>query len=651
MDDDQSSECAAILPSSGGWSGSLGPLPPLLKLATRDLYLRNPFCRLGLPVTATAREVGRRVEALKLELEFGGDAVQPKSGFGFVGPLDPDVLRDCAQVLRDPVARFVYEFFWFWPSSWSSGTRDAALIDLGQGRIVEAVGWWEAAEGRGDVSASHCLAIYHHFRALEGAAGRRGGESLREANRRWRGLCDREEYWDFLRERLDGVQDPQLTAGFLARFRETIPLAVAKIALEQVLAIHESGDVELSLALLEASKTGPGGLEEWRHAMELVLAPIRERLDHAVAHARERLESDKRAGVEISQVLVRSAEPELARLELFYGVGSNELHHSADAVVTVCINAAVAYQRETDDNQGFLAALEAANEVDVSGAVVERHAENIRIARANIAYQSLVEPLEKELNRIIEFGGVPRQKLAALRAGPIVMLEKIKREATRDTYEKACISLTVALRATAIKAFNDHKDFDTAEAATRLALSLVSGNKELETQLQEDLGVIERNRPSVGKTLRAILGYGLRHPIQSLFCCFLLYAGVSAVMEPSSGNRPRSAPTQSSPSYVGSPVSTPGPTVPSSVSGGTYSIPRNMTGSFNAKKSQITSLETQIDSTKRMIESRRILLNNYDQSAVDDFNRMVERYNALVESHDRLVEEYNSDLARYGRRR
>lgn len=651
MDDEHSSQSAAALPSSGGWSGGSGPLPPLLKLATRDLYLRSPFCRLGLPVTATAREVGRRVEALKLDLEFGGEAAQPKAGFGYVGPLDSDVLRDCAQVLRDPVARFVYEYFWFWPSAWSSGTRDAALVELGQGRIFEAVGRWEAAEGRGDVSASHCLAIYHHFRAIEGAAGRRAGESLREANRRWRDLCDREEYWDFVRERLDGVQDPQLTAGFLARFRDAIPLAVAKVALEQVLVIHESGDVELSLALLDSSKTGPGGLEQWRQGLELVSAPIRDRLDHAVAQARERLNSDKRAGVEISEGLVRTAEPELARLELFYGVGSNELHHSADAVVTVCINAAIAYQRETDDNQGFLAALEAANEVDVSGAVVERHAENIRIARANITYQRLVEPLEKELKRVVESGGVPRQKLAALRAGPIVMLEKIKREATREAYEKACISVTVALRSTAISAFNDYKDFDTAEAATRLALSLASGNKEAETQLQEDLGVIERNRPSVGKTLRAILGYGLSHPIQSLFCCFLLYAGVSAVMEPSSGNRSRSTPTQSTPSYVSSPVSAPRPTAPSATSGGTYSIPRSMTSSFNAKKAQITSLEMQIDSSKGMIESRRIMLNSYDQSAVDDFNRMVERHNALLESHRRMVQEYNSDLARYGRQR
>jgi hypothetical protein len=79
-----------------------------------QLVLRNPFRILGLPVTATSREVVKRVSDLELFAELGKVKKYP-GDFPELGEIDRsmDSIKDAARRIEFPEMRIFYSFFWF----------------------------------------------------------------------------------------------------------------------------------------------------------------------------------------------------------------------------------------------------------------------------------------------------------------------------------------------------------------------------------------------------------------------------------------------------------------------------------------------------------------------------------------------------------
>src|SRR5262249_34753933 len=133
---------------------------PLLDVATKDLYRKNAFRITGLPVDATARDIGKHAEKLKVLAELGQDP-QPNAAF----PLRPsptvEDIRDAIQRLKDPEKRLIDEFFWFWPENFGESRSDAGIQALEKGDLDTAVAIWMSkrkhpVEG---VVATHNLAL------------------------------------------------------------------------------------------------------------------------------------------------------------------------------------------------------------------------------------------------------------------------------------------------------------------------------------------------------------------------------------------------------------------------------------------------------------------------------------------------------------
>lgn len=119
-----------------------------------DLVLRNPFRVLGLPVTASSREIAKRVSDLEMFAELGKDKTYPHD-FPDLGVIDRsmEAIKDAARRIELPEMRVFHSFFWF---------RDGDTVDelafecLTNFELLETDGVWtkqfEKHSGIGKVS-------------------------------------------------------------------------------------------------------------------------------------------------------------------------------------------------------------------------------------------------------------------------------------------------------------------------------------------------------------------------------------------------------------------------------------------------------------------------------------------------------------------
>ena len=79
-----------------------------------DLVLRNPFRVLGLPVTASSREIAKRVSDLEMFAELGKYKTYPND-FPDLGEIDRsmEAIKDAARRIELPEMRVFHSFFWF----------------------------------------------------------------------------------------------------------------------------------------------------------------------------------------------------------------------------------------------------------------------------------------------------------------------------------------------------------------------------------------------------------------------------------------------------------------------------------------------------------------------------------------------------------
>jgi hypothetical protein len=110
---------------------------PLLDATTKDLFRKNAFRITGLPVDATARDIGKHAEKLQLIAELGQDP-QLNAAFPLRPPPTVEDIREAIQRLKDPEKRLIDEFFWFWPESFGESRLDAAFQALERGDFEDA---------------------------------------------------------------------------------------------------------------------------------------------------------------------------------------------------------------------------------------------------------------------------------------------------------------------------------------------------------------------------------------------------------------------------------------------------------------------------------------------------------------------------------
>ena len=105
-----------------------------------ELILRNPFRILGLPVTASSREVAKRVSDLEMFAELGKEK-KYSGDLAEIGEIDRslDSIKDAARRIELPEMRVFYSFFWFHSGD---AVDELALECLENFELLEADNVW-----------------------------------------------------------------------------------------------------------------------------------------------------------------------------------------------------------------------------------------------------------------------------------------------------------------------------------------------------------------------------------------------------------------------------------------------------------------------------------------------------------------------------
>jgi len=141
----------------------------LFDVASPELFRKNAFRITGLSVDATAREITKHADKLKMLADLGQDPHTQSAAFPMKPPPSLDEIREAVQNLKDPEKRVVDEFFWFWPEEFGHSQSDPAIQALAKGDSKTAVEIWASRENgeQSGLTAKHNLAIVYHVCALD----------------------------------------------------------------------------------------------------------------------------------------------------------------------------------------------------------------------------------------------------------------------------------------------------------------------------------------------------------------------------------------------------------------------------------------------------------------------------------------------------
>ena len=326
----------------------------LLEMARPNIYDKNPFRMLGLTVLAGPRDVAKRVDELKLAEEFG--AGPPGWSFAPAQALTVEQIRAAAQALKEPVSRFVQEFFWFWPENFPEDSAgDIAMELFERGETAQVVEYWQGAAMQGQLVALHNLAVYYHRQALELELHEAPPEDELiqiwfKALRYWEKISGDEALWVRLRTRVKKLADARLIDEFVTQMRATLPEALAKICASLALDHGRQGwsnRASLHAALVTHIHGDTSGA---RRALEEHAAPTAKRIEARSVEAEKRIDQQLSGGLAEAVALLRHCDEDLRLIELLCGRTADYYVEVSHGLVDTALDCVVGYQRETHDD-------------------------------------------------------------------------------------------------------------------------------------------------------------------------------------------------------------------------------------------------------------------------------------------------------------
>jgi len=361
------------------------PYQPLLDLATPEIYRCNPFRVLGLSPRATGQEADRAAKRKRMESKLG------------MGTLTEAEIDDAMARLRNPTARLLDEFFWFWPTD--TGTaEDPAIQAWTQDQAETARSHWQTQTQRADLAplATHNLAILDHLSALDqeqslsATAGfeSRQGAAINALWQRGLSLWDQvvkdAEFWNHIEARIRDLNDAQLTTGLVRPLRETMPLALSAINARLAYTAAERGDCPGAQRQIRILGASPLDDEVCENALAEVLKPLRARVATAVDQAKARWAATAHQANRHIRDLHTQVQPLLAIADCLLeknDFGRIGLH---DLVAQTILDGETAFSNKTNDWSEGCALLALAESIAVGEPVREKLASNIKINKDNV---------------------------------------------------------------------------------------------------------------------------------------------------------------------------------------------------------------------------------------------------------------------------
>jgi hypothetical protein len=359
----------------------------LLEIATPGVYLENPFRKTGLKVQASARDVAKRIDQLKLSVELGSGLEH--WSFAPEQALTVDQIREVAQVLKEPEVRLAHELFWFWPEKYpEEAPDDPATSFLAQGETASAVECWEDPETGGGPAALHNVAVYYHLKALEmegleAPVEQDLAQLWLQAIRCWDRVRGDEAIWSRLRNRVTALADARVPVEIVGQLRATVPDALAKICAALALSHGEHGRSARGALHAALVMHIHGGNTDARKVLETRAAPIVRRIDARVSEAKGRAAPDAAGGLAEVQEFIHANDDDLHLVEILCGRNADYYREVSQSVADTILNGLVAYQRHTGDDCGCLPVLIYLQGMEATPELKLRLADTYRIVHSN----------------------------------------------------------------------------------------------------------------------------------------------------------------------------------------------------------------------------------------------------------------------------
>ncbi len=464
----------------------------MLEMSVPEIFQKNPFRILGLSVLAGARDVAKRVDALKLAEEFGAGA--PEWSFAPKQALTVEQIRTAAQELKEPASRLVQELFWFWPENFpEDSSGDLALGHLERGETEQAVGLWHQAANGGQLVALHNMAVYYHLQALEMEQQESPAEDKLvqfwfKALRFWGKIGGDEALWTQLRNRVKAMADARVTDEFVTQLQSKLTEALAKIC--AMLALKHAQEGRANRATLHAALVTHihGDTLGARRALEEHAGPTARRIEARSLEAEKRIAQEPANGQVEAVALLRHCDGELHLIELLCGRAADFYVEVSHGLVDTALDCVVGYQRETFDDFGCLPVLLRLLDMEASPELKARVTQTFEAVYKNALSGGSRPPMaligaekEPELDHARTFQLIVNEIVPGL--------EKLGMgAASKQGYAGQA---AVLLKNLAIEAGLQRDDLELAERAFEAALALPVSD-ELRESLKSDQAQLER---------------------------------------------------------------------------------------------------------------------------------------------------------------
>jgi hypothetical protein len=488
-------------------SGKNSSCTPLMEACTLTLYQKNIFRVTGLPVDATSKEVSRQAQKLQMLEEYSGGTAGPQAAFPLAVPPTTDEIRAALSRMKEPEHRIIDEFFWYWPEEFGASKSDPGIQAVLAGDSEGAVQFWRDREKSGSRVAQHNMAIMYHMYAvdwtnyqLSASVDKEAEETIRgywrRSFERWEKLVHDDRFWNILKERIRSLNDEALTTGFVRRMSKDLPEALDRINAEAALMLAEQGHIESARFHVNFMRETHQGFDNVDGTSEMVLEPTKKRVEQHLRSSLTQAKKDPKRGSELAASVMANCRPLMSIFDLFHGKEAHQRSELFDEVAEGVLTLLVGHQRATGDNETFVNLMEQALCFATGIRVRERIIENISIAKGNLEGE-MVAPLFKILHSISESGKTAKEKLTMIQNVVLGSLASIESKLGRgsDTYRELADSVALAVRGISIEAHNDSSDFQTANAAIRLALVLCRSS-EIKERIESDIIALRESEES-----------------------------------------------------------------------------------------------------------------------------------------------------------
>jgi|GEM_PF-1356387 len=457
---------------------------PLMEAAKADLYHKNPFRVIGMPVDTPLRDISKQADKLKMLLELGQENTIPHAVLPLAPPPTSHQVREAIENLKSPQNRLVYEFFWIWPEEFGKSGIDQAIQAWAIGDGETALKIWTLNEDlpQKAIVASHNLAVFWHLVALDWEKKlsvdmvdkEQAGiveEYWQMSVKRWAALINNPEFWARTEKRIQQINDPRLPLSFGKSLQRDLPDALCKINLELALQHIEAGHRELANLhnnLLHAIISDSPRLYS---ILNYFFAPSVEYLQQQIKTVEQSIKTTPDFAGNTGKEMNHLALPLYELSKMLYG---RDVFLNLDIFEKVAIastNAAVAQYKAMEDHKAFVELLEQTLPMAYSPELRQRIEMNIAIGKANIQRDHF-RPLRKFLGKIATSTSDPRSKLWRIRDSILPQIEAIP--TLEKTSNPAVFELFDAVASTLLEIATDavkQKDQDSvALSAIDLAI-------------------------------------------------------------------------------------------------------------------------------------------------------------------------------------